>query len=130
MRISSMAAAYLDTFFGTDTGHPAQAATTSSQVNLRSSDGTSITALSNLRADVSQRKAVLTAGNTIDFGDAITFNVSDLRLAFQIQKWLERNARGRALYGVSRCSLRSSSERRKASETGISWWKQESGYYK
>ena len=111
-------------------GAPAQAASTSSQVNLRSSDGTSITSLTNLRADVAQRKAVLTAGNTIDFGDAITFNVSDLRLAFQIQKWLERNARGRALYGVPRCSLRSSSERRKASETGISWWKQESGYYK
>ena len=95
---SSMAAAYLDTFFGTDTGHPAQAATTSSQVNLRSSDGTSITSLTNLRADVAQRKAVLTAGNTIDFGDAITFNVSDLRLAFQIQKWLERNARAGVRY--------------------------------
>ena len=126
-----MAAAYLDTFFGTDTGHPAQAASTSSQVNLRSSDGTSITSLTNLRADVAQRKAVLTAGNTIDFGDAITFNVSDLRLAFQIQKWLERNARAGVRYTeVPRCSLRSSSERRKASETGISWWKQESGYYK
>ena len=87
-----------DTFFGTDTGHPAQAASTASQVNLRSSDGTSITALTNLRADVAQRKAVLTAGNTIDFGDAITFNVSDLRLAFQIQKWLERNARAGVRY--------------------------------
>lgn len=31
--------------------------------------------------------------NKVDFGDAATFNVSDLRLAFQVQKWLERNAR-------------------------------------
>ena len=46
----------------------------------------------------SAKKAVLTAGNTIDFGDAITFNVSDLRLAFQIQKWLERNARAGVRY--------------------------------
>lgn len=29
---------------------------------------------------------------------ATTFNVSDLRLAFQIQKWMERNARGGARY--------------------------------
>lgn len=41
--------------------------------------------------------------------EAATFNVSDLRLAFQLQKWLERNARGgtryteflRAHFGVS-----------------------------
>jgi len=36
--------------------------------------------------------------NTVDFADAATFNVSDLRLAFQIQKWMERNARAGARY--------------------------------
>jgi hypothetical protein len=36
--------------------------------------------------------------NTVDFADAATFNVSDLRLAFQIQKWQERNARSGARY--------------------------------
>lgn len=36
--------------------------------------------------------------NTVDLGAATTFNVSDLRLAFQIQKWLERNARAGARY--------------------------------
>lgn len=30
----------------------------------------------------------------VDLRDAATFDVTDLRLAFQIQKWLERNARG------------------------------------
>lgn len=47
--------------------------------------------------------------NNFSFNDAITFNVADLRLSFQIQKWLERNARGgtrytewlQAHYGVS-----------------------------
>lgn len=47
--------------------------------------------------------------NTVDFGDAATFDVSDLRLAFQIQRWMERNARAgvryteflQAHYGVS-----------------------------
>lgn len=54
--------------------------------------------------------------NVKDIGDKIanaavasTFNVSDLRLSFQLQKWLERNARGgtryteflRAHFGVS-----------------------------
>lgn len=36
--------------------------------------------------------------NTVDLSGATTFNVSDLRLAFQIQKWLERNARAGARY--------------------------------
>lgn len=36
--------------------------------------------------------------NTVDFADAATFDVADLRLAFQIQKWLERNARAGARY--------------------------------
>lgn len=47
--------------------------------------------------------------NIVDLSNATTFDVSDLRLAFQIQKWMERNARAgvryteflRAHYGVS-----------------------------
>lgn len=31
--------------------------------------------------------------NTVDLSSATTFDVADLRLAFQIQKWMERNAR-------------------------------------
>jgi len=38
------------------------------------------------------------ANNTVNLGTATTFNVADLRLAFQIQKWMERNARGGARY--------------------------------
>nr|WAE43508.1 MAG: major capsid protein [Microviridae sp.] len=37
-------------------------------------------------------------GNDVDLGMATTFNVADLRLAFQIQKWMERNARAGARY--------------------------------
>lgn len=36
--------------------------------------------------------------NTVDFGDAATFDVSDLRLAFQVQRWMERNARSGVRY--------------------------------
>ena len=36
--------------------------------------------------------------NTVDLSEATTFNVADLRLAFQIQKWLERNARAGVRY--------------------------------
>lgn len=36
--------------------------------------------------------------NTIDFSTAATFDVADLRLAFQIQKWMERNARAGVRY--------------------------------
>ena len=39
--------------------------------------------------------------NTIDLSTATTFNVADLRLAFQIQKWMERNARSGARYTES-----------------------------
>lgn len=35
---------------------------------------------------------------SVDLSGATTFNVSDLRLAFQIQKWMERNARVGARY--------------------------------
>ena len=36
--------------------------------------------------------------NTVDLSEATTFNVADLRLAFQIQKWMERNARAGVRY--------------------------------
>lgn len=36
--------------------------------------------------------------NTVDLSTATTFNVSDLRLAFQIQRWMERNARAGSRY--------------------------------
>ena len=36
--------------------------------------------------------------NTIDLSSASTFDIADLRLAFQIQRWMERNARGGARY--------------------------------
>ena len=36
--------------------------------------------------------------NTVDLSSATTFNVADLRLVFQIQKFLERNARAGARY--------------------------------
>ena len=45
-------------------------------------------------------KALLQA-NTVDLSSATTFNVSDLRLAFQIQRWMERNARAGARYTES-----------------------------
>ena len=43
----------------------------------------------------------LLENNTIDLSTATTFNVADLRLAFQIQKWMERNARAGARYTES-----------------------------
>lgn len=36
--------------------------------------------------------------NVVDLSNAQTFDVADLRLVFQIQKWMERNARGGARY--------------------------------
>lgn len=39
--------------------------------------------------------------NSVDLSSATTFNVSDLRLAFQTQKWMERNARGGTRYTES-----------------------------
>ena len=36
--------------------------------------------------------------NSVDLSAATTFDVADLRLVFQIQKWMERNARGGARY--------------------------------
>lgn len=36
--------------------------------------------------------------NTVDLSTASTFDIADLRLAFQIQKWMERNARAGVRY--------------------------------
>uniref|UniRef100_UPI004055A905 major capsid protein n=1 Tax=Candidatus Electrothrix sp. TaxID=2170559 RepID=UPI004055A905 len=36
--------------------------------------------------------------NSVDLSSATTFDIADLRLAFQIQRWLERNARAGARY--------------------------------
>ena len=36
--------------------------------------------------------------NTVDLSSATTFDIADLRLAFQIQKWMERNNRAGARY--------------------------------
>jgi len=38
------------------------------------------------------------AANTVDLSTASTFDIADLRFAFQIQKWMERNARAGARY--------------------------------
>ena len=46
---------------------------------------------------VTQLKDVLHS-NVVDLSTASTFDISDLRLAFQIQKWMERNARAGARY--------------------------------
>jgi len=52
-------------------------------------------------------KAALEAGkalkgslglNTVDLSEATTFDVADLRLAFTLQRWMERNARGGVRY--------------------------------
>ena len=53
-----------------------------------------------LTADASHNVYLKSAlnSNTVDLSGATTFNVADLRLAFQVQKWLERNARGGARY--------------------------------
>ncbi len=58
-------------------------------------------AVSKLYANGAQPIANLEAAleaNTVDLSSATTFDVADLRLAFQIQKWMERNARGGARY--------------------------------
>lgn len=67
----------------------------------------------NVAAKTTIEKAYLTTAklnaNTVDLSGATTFDVSDLRLVFQIQKWMERNARAgvryteflRAHYGVA-----------------------------
>lgn len=40
----------------------------------------------------------LTKNNRVTLDNVNTFDISDLRLAFQVQKWLERNARGGVRY--------------------------------
>lgn len=74
--------------------------------SIRKQDGSTFTAAEDIKTRVLK---TLLDNNTVNFGAATTFNVSDLRLAFQVQRWMERNARAgaryteflRAHYGVS-----------------------------
>lgn len=59
--------------------------------------GTSNTIRSRLDLGVASQN-ILSDNNVVDLSSATTFNVADLRLVFQIQKWLERNARAGARY--------------------------------
>lgn len=54
----------------------------------------------NTKAVLEQNQINLTEinNNTVDLSTATTFDIADLRLAFQIQKWMERNARAGARY--------------------------------
>lgn len=49
-------------------------------------------------ASIPSSTSSVTGSGTVDLANAATFDVSDLRLAFQIQKWQERNARGGVRY--------------------------------
>jgi len=62
---------------------------------LEKADGSNFTTSEDLKA---RTLASALNGNTVDLSDATTFDVSDLRLAFQLQKWMERNARSGARY--------------------------------
>nr|WAE43339.1 MAG: major capsid protein [Microviridae sp.] len=54
--------------------------------------------LHNMNAQMQANAKAFFDDNTVNLGAATTFNVADLRLAFQVQKWLERNARAGARY--------------------------------
>ena len=61
----------------------------------------SITASNTMNAGGAANNNYLKAAldkNSVDLSSATTFNVADLRLAFQIQKWMERNARAGVRY--------------------------------
>jgi len=62
---------------------------------LRKQDTTNFTGNEDIKARL--LKTALD-NNSVNLGSATTFNVSDLRLAFQIQKWMERNARAGSRY--------------------------------
>lgn len=49
-------------------------------------------------ANVLDFKEVSGTGATVDLSNAATFDVNQIRTAFQVQKWLERNARGGVRY--------------------------------
>jgi len=57
---------------------------------------------SNTKLALEKGKATISktslGANVVDLSTASTFDVADLRLAFQIQKWMERSARGGARY--------------------------------
>lgn len=73
---------------------------------IQKQDGSNFAAAEELKARI---LASALDANTIDLAGATTFDVADLRLAFQLQKWMERNARSgwryieflQAQYGTS-----------------------------
>lgn len=73
--------------FQVTTGTPAGFSTVASVPRMQINNATAVTNALNMFNH-----------NTVDLSTASTFDIADLRLAFQIQKWMERNARAGARY--------------------------------
>lgn len=71
------------------------ATVTSGSTGVTTSQTASTPEIANGSASSAARDNLLAVfnDNTVDLGVASTFDIADLRLAFQIQKWMERNAR-------------------------------------
>lgn len=80
------------------------AVSVANQVIMYQNSATQVPADANTKTTLERGKATVgrTAlnNNVVDFGDATvnTMNMNDLRFSFQIQKWMERNARGGVKY--------------------------------
>lgn len=69
-----------------------------SAVTVQVSQTASTPVIGSTTAAATQNLHDMLEDNTVDLSTASTFDIADLRLAFQIQKWMERSNRGGALY--------------------------------
>lgn len=83
---------------GTGTTGSIQAAGTGTNVTVKMQGGGQIDSGDHISVDMSDMNTALTSYNTISLSAATPFSISDLRLAFQIQRWMERNARAGVRY--------------------------------
>lgn len=75
--------------------------TANSAETYYNSSATSVVSIDSLNFNVLDKSVntdISGLGGTIDLSNAATFDVNQIRTAFQVQKWLERNARGGVRY--------------------------------
>lgn len=85
--------------YGTLQSQPIAQGVTAVPTFIRNNASEAVPALANLRTTLSGTGfGQWLSENEVNMQNITSFNVSDLRLAFQTQKWLERNARAAARY--------------------------------
>lgn len=86
------------TFSGINLSFPSGGADSSGPLAIYSENKLGVNTVDSISTGLVKNLSGSQSGLSVDLQDAATFDVNQIRTAFQVQKWLERNARGGVRY--------------------------------